>query len=455
MGTSFWIFYVAFCGIMSIHLPFFAGSVIGISGLNLRLSDVLLILLCDIAFINFTIRKRGLFRHAALTNSLVLFLLWMMFSAFVIAPLYNTPIIDGSLFQFKRFMYFGLFFLTLLFLRLKHLKDFTLLCIIYGFIVSVLISFGSIYYFNELYNKSSDLANQFLHSRLIAQLTFFLCLGLITYLPSSKKRMLLTGACITALFAILAGLSRGAMLTTILGILLYFKLLQKKLKTFFIIAGLLFVTTASLLILQTVKDVVFERIEKGVNNFKVVALILQGESPIYIMSTAYSYNSDLSLTRKLIEHRAVMDEFKKSPIWGLGIGHRYEKYWMKGGDVYKQGAHVHSVYNYFLMNTGIIGLALFLRVLFKMGKQFYHVFRTATDPTFKGVFLGCLLNLVALSINSFNGSFLLDIPIIAFICIFSAMGEIVVQASLAQNVNNSMLWAVPEKVNYRPVHTRI
>jgi O-antigen ligase len=173
---------------------------------------------------------------------------------------------------------------------------------------------------------------------------------------------------------------------------------------------------------------------RGVNDIIVAtSIIANNTTPHEYLQESLTEDADYSLLRKMIEYYETFQEFKKSPIWGLGLGHQYLKLWNKEGEQEKEGAYVHSVYSYFLMDTGLIGICLFILLLIRTFRTLINAFKDeSNDSTMRSVMLGSAISVIALSINSFNGSFLLLIPYILFISVFSALAS---NTNSTQHVN--------------------
>jgi len=424
MKLSFLVFCLSYLVLMNTNSSFFQKSFIDIGGLNIRIPDLIFILMWTMASFELFLKKEIKIKKVKLSQYYIFFLIWILISSFMIAPIYGTPIINGSLSQVRKLIYYSVFFLVLfIFHKRQDIKLFMKLFILFGLITSLRMITEYFY----LSHKSSYELIRIVYNVTLgsaySQIIFFFCLGLISFVNSKRFKINLIIISIVCLFAMLVTFSRGIILTTFISVVIYFFLIgkiSKFLKSFILIN--LIILFIYLLIPSNIKFQLKDRFVKGFGDLQMAIEVIKGKYDIYSCFLVSEY-TDLSLIRKLIEYKLTFEEFKKSPIWGVGLGYEYEKYW-GGEEKFKKSSYVHSVYNYFLMDTGLIGLSLFLFLIFKIGKLFLTLFKFYPDNFYKGIFLGCFLSLIALAINSFNGSFLLSIPYIMFITTFSALGEL-------------------------------
>lgn len=92
-----------------------------------------------------------------------------------------------------------------------------------------------------------------------------------------------------------------------------------------------------------------------------------------------------------------LDEVAASPVFGLGFNtYAYRQH--KGN--YKDS---HNIYVKVLTETGVVGLTLFLILLFKSASIGYRLFRTAVEPFHKAIGLGLAGWVVSAIISNFFG----------------------------------------------------
>jgi O-antigen ligase len=256
------------------------------------------------------------------------------------------------------------------------------------------------------------------------QILFFLCLSqiILAHPQGARKGFLYGGMVISAVSMLLSG-SRGILVTTVLLSLILPFLLKRSAKRLLAIYCVVGITAVALTVVAgSSLPGVGARYAAGLNDVKVGIDLARssGDYADYLLHKE-AQDSDYSLIRKIVEAQAVWGEFRKSPVWGLGLGHEYRKLWMREdqGASYQESAYVHNAYNYMLMDTGIIGCALLLLVLYRIITNAWRLFKHTTIPAHKAYALACILSASTLSLNSLNLSFLLKFPYVAFLAFFA------------------------------------
>lgn len=431
---------VCFLILANLDSPVFSMATLPLGSFDIRVTDILLFALWFPALLMLMLRlKRSntALKYSSISRKIMVLLFWVLVSAFIVAPCYGTPIVNGSLPHLRNFAFWTLFYLPfIVFRNQQQTESFIISFLVILIVTSARIVFDYFYlYFKSPYLliETSDLrAGESFH-----QLAFLLCLSLTRFTTEvSLRRLLYVGSILSILSIIITG-SRGVMLTTLVAVILYFytigSLRQKML-------GHLSILTCFLIVFILLEGSLggrFEnRYQKGIDDIRFLESIFNSGGSFQDYLSTKTYIGDLSLIRKGVEYEAIFEEIKKSPIWGLGVGHEYEKLWMRGEETYKNSSYVHSVYNYFLMDSGLIGLLLFLGLIYNIARRFLVNFKQAEVPFQKGVALGCFLSTISLAINSFNGSFLLSIPNVAFLATFSGINELLIMRA---NLKTSQL----------------
>ena len=427
MNLQIIILLVSFFILGNINSQVFSVQTITVGSLDIRLTDILLLVLWFPCILK--LRQLSLsFKYSRISKLILVFLLWSLLSAFVVAPCYDTPILNGSLPHLRSFVYWTLFFLSFTYFT----KEQQVVSFFYSFLfilalISTRILFETIY----LYKTSTLMLvnSQLRVNECFHQILFFFCLSLTRFITKKSTKRLLYIAMAISICSLLITNSRGTLLTTVFGIFIYLfisgSLRQKMLKQLSFLLCLLVLVTY-LVGGSSFANRFIDRYRKGIDDIKFIGLILNSKGSFRDYLSTMDYPGDQSLIRKGVEYEAIYDEVKKSPLWGLGLGHEYEKLWMRGRERYKVSSYVHSVYNYFLMDTGVIGLLLFIALIYLIAKTFLTLFKQTEIPLHKGMALGCFLSTISLALNSFNGSFLLSIPYIAFFAVFSGMSELLI-----------------------------
>ncbi len=445
MKLSFFIFSAVFFLIMNLNLNSgTAGHLYaGVLGFHVMITDILLVVALGAVFLEPFAGRPSPARGTSLPRQYARFLLWTGLSAFVISPLYGTPVQQGSISQLHFLGYYLIFFAGVyLFGTDREVRVF-----IWAFMVSnalvCLRGLAELAYMYKSTGRASSSSSFIRFAEVFHQVLFFFSLCLLNHVHRRLRKYLYASA-VLALAAVALSFSRGVILTTALGAVLCVFMQSRSIVSALRPLVLVLAVFFSLFLgLKGLNGLLQGRMDKGFDDIKNIASLLRspGDPSELIQKGADRSGGDYSLVRKSIEYYDTFREFEKSPVWGLGVGHFYDKLWMENGQKFREGTYVHSIYSYFLMDTGLIGLGLYLLLIFSIGKQFLHIFRTSRVGLYRGVSLACLLSLLALGINSFNGSFLLSIPYIAFVCTFSAIAEAVIRGGyhLAKHAEQSGL----------------
>lgn len=416
-------YYYIFCLILLFFFnsPFgIESSLLSIFGAEVRITDVILIALWMGTFLKFG--KNYSLLNTRLSKIIFIFLLWIFVSCFAVAPYYGTPILRGSLSQLRYFSFYSLFFIFLLtFKREKEIVPFFMVLIIIClfFTINIMVVF---FYFRSYEDTVYALIRQ---NEIFPQILYFFSLAMLPFTKPSQKKYILF-MLMVSIFAILVTVSRGVMLTTIIGTIIYFFLTGKKRffkRTLVYGSGLVIVIGITLLVLPLeISHKLNDKLTRGMGDVELLQYATE-QGPygggVYHGST----KADNSLMKKYVESLATFQEFKRSPIWGLGIGHEYKRW--KGGIVWRNEIYVHSVYSYLLMDTGIVGLGIFLLMLFTMIKKLLFVINNTNNNFYKAVAITGFIIVTMLAINSFNGSYLMTIPAVSFVVTISALCEVV------------------------------
>ena len=157
---------------------------------------------------------------------------------------------------------------------------------------------------------------------------------------------------------------------------------------------------------------------------------------------------DTSAQDRVLLWNDAMNLFRSNPIVGAGF------------DTYRWQHRVGNytdTHNYFLkvmVETGLVGLWLFLFVLAKASRMALRLFRTAQDPFLKSLGLGFSLLMACVFVVNFFGDRWLYIEVNGFLWVLLACvvrGQII-EEQISQKQSSSRLLAEPESVVEEPVY---
>jgi hypothetical protein len=123
------------------------------------------------------------------------------------------------------------------------------------------------------------------------------------------------------------------------------------------------------------------------------------------------------------------DGFRRSPVFGQGLGYAIPQVFMDTGPIDSDLFMVHDFYMYVPLKFGIIGIAVFLGVLVSMVRTAISTFRQAQEPFDRAFAAGLASLLVALLVESITSSRFTDrtstaMLAILFACLLSIRREI-------------------------------
>ena len=116
-----------------------------------------------------------------------------------------------------------------------------------------------------------------------------------------------------------------------------------------------------------------------------------------------SYASDLSVVWRLVELRYAFRAFIESPLVGFGVGSPYRPMYVPEAndafsDLLALNYYVHNFYAWLLVDTGLIGLAVFLWFLAQPFRYIPQVARTSDAPIYRAALVALVACLMALSV---------------------------------------------------------
>jgi putative inorganic carbon (HCO3(-)) transporter len=226
-------------------------------------------------------------------------------------------------------------------------------------------------------------------------------LAIIFCLKVKRTRLLLLGVVCLNIFCIIFLYSRGAYLGLGLGLFFLFLLKSKKLLVPLILA---------LIFWQAVLP------EKAVERVK---------------STKNEYGQlDESSERRVLIWQQAFDLFKKNPITGIG----FNVFGYLGLDL----GDTHNIYVKFLVEQGIVGLIIFLIVVFCFFKMGYTLYQKGEDDLAKGMGLGLMACILVLMVNNLFGNRWVYFELSSYLWIFAGLvGRMIILDSKPDRLSSS------------------
>jgi O-antigen ligase len=211
-----------------------------------------------------------------------------------------------------------------------------------------------------------------------------LLMSIFLHMKRGLKKLGLAALILTNLFVVVFLFSRAAYLALAMGMFFLFWMKKKVLLIPLILVAVFWQTA--------LPSKVIERIE---------------------MTTGDYNELDSSSENRLIAWQESLDLFEKSPIFGVGYG------------VYRRAGFIlgdtHNVYFKILAEQGLIGIMIFLSLLFCLFMRGISLYRYGDDALSKGLGLGFAMAVIVLSVNNFFGDRWTYMEISAYLWIFAAL----------------------------------
>lgn len=330
---------------------------------NLRLEDFLVPVIF-FAWLTRFIRSRSKLEPTNLKAPIVIYIGVMLISS-LIAMVYGNLEGMRSFFVFgKMCEYYLIFFIVLNTLKTKReIKSFIVLMLV----VSALTAIYGIY----AYHSTPSMANEVVSQRLTGPsgetanilggyfiFHMLIAAGIVFHTGIKKYTKWLALYFVIMLYPLIHTLSRTSYVALFGGLFLLGLMKNKKILFFAMILFLaipLFTDTKALLRMKTIADIV-------------------------------SDDPPPSWEARISGWRMIVDRLASSPLLGFGVGHT--------------GLAIDSEYVRVAGDIGLIGLIIFMWMLFKMAKTSYQTNSLAKDEFLSGYALGYLGGLMALAIHA-------------------------------------------------------
>jgi O-antigen ligase len=337
-------------------------------GVTIRLDDLILVLVSFTWLAKSSLHKDlGLFPKTPLNRGITAYVMVCLFST-VLGGLFGKINFTGFMFVLKYFEYFMVFYMAVNFINTrKQARLFLILILVTSAIVSL-------YALSQL-PLGGRVSTPFegkegepgtLGGYLI--LLMSVSIGVLLTSESRRIKLLLTGLIMTSFVALMATQSRATWMGLPVIYICFIALSKKKL----MLLGVLVVIIAigPFIMPASYKERyggTFKR-EKGYKatvGGKAMAL-------------------DSSATERVLSWQGALKDFKNHPVFGYGIN----GYWFIDGQYFRT-----------LVELGLVGMSIFLFMLYQIGRFLLLAHRTASDNFTKGLTMGLFAGFLGLLVH--------------------------------------------------------
>lgn len=337
-------------------------------GFTIRLDDLILVLVSFTWLAKSSLYKElGLFPKTPLNRGITAYVLICLFST-VLGGLYGKINLTGFMFVLKYFEYFMVFFMAVNFIDTrKQAKIFLILLLVTCAIVSI-------YAMSQLplgervttpfEGKEGEPGT--LGGYLI--LLMSVSIGVLLTSESKRVKILLTGLILISFVSLMATQSRATWMGLPFMYLCFIVMSKKRL----MLLGALAVV---IVISPFVMPESFKKRYGGTFKREAGYKAVVGGKALPL---------DSSATERVQSWQGVLKDFKNHPIFGYGIN----GYWFIDGQYFRT-----------LVELGLVGMSIFLFLLYQIGKFLLEAYRIAGDNLTKGLTMGLFAGLLALLVH--------------------------------------------------------
>ena len=345
-------------------------------GVTLRTEDMLLVVLVFAWLARMAVHKDlGLVRDTPLNRPIGMYTTVCAGATGAGLVLGYVNGMTGFFFVLKYIEYFVVYFVAANFTNHRtQIKRYTLALLITAFIVSIVAMFqipggGRVSApFEGEDGEPNTLGGYLLFVGAVAA-------GLALNLPKALHRWLLLGLVAVMLIPFLFTLSRASSAGLPLVYLALVFLHQKK-RVLMIGLMVLFGVAALVMMPQVVKDRVFSTFNPEYTRR-------------YDQAAIGGVKLDTSTTERVRSWEKAVVDIAESPIWGFGVtGYGF----------------LDAQYPRIMVETGLLGLVTFFMLINAVYKACNQVFRTATDPLYRGLAMGTLAGLAGLMVHGLGSN---------------------------------------------------
>ncbi len=342
-------------------------------GLTIRLDDLILVLISFSWLAKSSLYKElGLFPKTPLNRGITAYVLICLFST-VLGALFGKINLAGFMFVLKYFEYFMVFFMAVNFIDTRKQAKL--------FLILILVTCGivSIYAMSQL-PLGGRVSTPFegkegepgtLGGYLI--LLMSVSIGVLLTSESRRAKILLTGLIIISFVSLMATQSRATWMGLPIMYLCFIIMSKKRLM-------LLGVLTVIIAMSPFVMPESFK--ERYGGTFK-------REQGYKATVGGKALALDSSATERVQSWQGVLKDFKNHPIFGYGIN----GYWFIDGQYFRT-----------LVELGLVGMSIFVFMLYQIGRFLLEAYRIASDNLSKGLTMGLFAGFLALLVHCFGSN---------------------------------------------------
>ena len=341
--------------------------------ITFRMDDVLLFIIVLTWLARAALYKEfAVFRLTPLHTPIALFVAVSLLATLLGMVMGNVKAASGFFFNLKILEYFLIFFMVVNYVKEeREIKTFVILILL----VALFINFYVFYQIPSGERVSAPFEKYGEPNTLGGYLIVIISLTLALFLQKAfgQKTNLLIPLLVLSGVSIMFTQSRGSWLGLI-GMSAPFILLSPK-RIFFIIGALSLILTLPYIAPQATKERFTGTFRADPGFDRTERFMGQGLDP--------------SSSERLTSYKKGFEKWKKRPLFGYGV--------TGAGFIDGQFLRV-------LVETGIVGIALFIFLLWRMALFLWDTYRHVEDPFFKALYLGMLGVLVGLMGHSISAS---------------------------------------------------
>lgn len=342
-------------------------------GFTIRLDDLLLVLISFAWFAKSSLYKElGLFPKTPLNKAITAYILLCFFST-IMGGLYGKINLVGFMFVLKYFEYFIVYFMAINFVQTrKQVRIFIILLLVTCAMVCIYamwqIPLGE-RVTTPFEGKSGEPGT--LGGYLI--LLMSVSIGLLLTSESRKAKILLSGLIVISFISLIATQSRATWMALPFMYICFIIMSKKKLQ----------LLAVMVIIIAISPFVIPESMKKRYSG------TFQREAGYKATIGGKAIPLDSSATSRVVSWQGVLKDFKNHPVFGYGIN----GYWFVDGQYFRT-----------LIELGLVGMSIFIFLLYKIFKFLLEAHRIASDNLGKGLTMGLFAGFIALLIHSIGSN---------------------------------------------------